>query len=68
MSQKYWRCRSGLPSNDHYDNTLTTTAIVQLNAETSYGIYIDFYYVMQLYSRGARGVNEAQLQHIFDIS
>jgi hypothetical protein len=39
------------------------TAIVQLNAESSYGNYIDFNYVMQLYSRGARVVNEAQPRH-----
>jgi hypothetical protein len=68
MSQKYWRRPKCLPSDDHYDNTLTTTAIVQFNAEPIYGIYIDFYYVMQLYSRGACFVNEAQLRRILYIS
>jgi hypothetical protein len=41
------------------DNIVTTTAIVELNAEPSYGIYIDFYYAVQRYSRGAPVVNEA---------
>jgi hypothetical protein len=39
--------------------TTIAVAIVQLNAEPSYGNYIYFNYVMQLYSRGARVVNEA---------
>jgi len=46
---------------------ITATAIVQLNAERSYGIYIYFYYVMKLYSRAARVVNEAQVRNILDI-
>ena len=50
--------------------TVTTIAIaiVELNAEPSYGINIDFNYVMQLYSRGVRVVNKAHPRYILDIS
>jgi hypothetical protein len=59
---------SCLPNGDHYDSVSTAAANVQPNAEPSYGIYIYFNCVIQLYSRGAPVINEAQPGHILDTS